>query len=91
MSANVPVRIRVTDELKRHPEGLSCVQLEELLGVSRYTIGPVISKMFMYGGPVEKLGPVSGRGPGVVWRLKELPRPASPSSTLRSSAREIDT
>lgn len=63
-----PLRLQVAAALQRHREGLSTRQLEQELGVSsRYTLSSVVSKMHLYGAPIEKVGK---HGPGVIWRWK---------------------
>ena len=69
MREYIPLRVKVMEQMQRHPAGMSCAELEAILGISRVNISSVLSKMFMYGGPVEKCGPKTF-GPGMRWRLR---------------------
>lgn len=65
-----PLRVRVVEALKRHPKGLSTKDLESILKVPRYTVSPVVSKICMYGGPIEKVPGAPTHGAGTLWRYK---------------------
>ena len=64
-----PLRLQVVAALQRNPNGLSTRELERELGISSaYTLSSVLSKMFLYGAPIEKIGPSHGQG--VKWRWR---------------------
>lgn len=66
-----PLRVRVVETLRQHPEGMSTKELEAILRVPRYTVSPVVSKICMYGGPIEKCPDAPTHGAGTRWRLKQ--------------------
>jgi hypothetical protein len=71
-----PLRARIKEMLKLHPEGLSTKELSILLGDPQYTISSVISKLHSYGAGVDKCG--ANFGPGCKWRLKTEKTNAGP-------------
>lgn len=65
------LRHRVVDTLKEFPDGASTAQLAAVMGDAQATISGIVSKMHVYGGPIDKIGD-GGSGPKIRWRLRQL-------------------
>lgn len=62
------LRERVIETLHGFPDGATTRDLAAKLGDPQYSISSVVSKIFLYGGPIEKIG--HQFGPGTKWRLR---------------------
>ena len=59
-----PARVRVMEKFTQQPERVWTMrELAEELGIWQKTLSPLVSKIHMYGGPIEKVG-------HCYWRLK---------------------
>ena len=59
-----PARVRVMEKFEQQPERLwTTRELSEELHIGQYSVSPIVSKIHMYGGPIEKIGHHH-------WRLK---------------------
>src|SRR5262249_25755862 len=69
-----PLSMRIVETLQKHPEGLSSRHLAQKLVERQGSISAVLSRLYAYGAPLEKLN--GNYGPRVIWRWKQ-PKKAS--------------
>ena len=74
---DMPLHLRIKVVLRDYPKGLSTKELAQITDRDQQTVSAVVSKIYSYGGGIEKIGPPFGAG--TRWRLREAtqPRPST--------------